>query len=747
MRRIAPVLLIMIIVLPYVAAESILDASARFLLEGRDYMKTTQQLSLSLMALASSYSGVENITISDVDYFVDALLKRQNPDGGWGYYEGSVSNVVDTSYAVIALKKALSLYEGEKASSISRTIKRGVEFLINSHNGEGWGYVPNTLTEFYPTVMAVWALGENGYSKDHPYIRSAIKYLEENEPYGLRKGEAVALKLLAYHAVGYISLGLVEEARDLVNSPEITVKEQAFLTYALLLYEGLTFETAKLLATLEDLKEKNESLVYWANKPGELVGREVFVTSALAILSFAEVSGGLMPELETPFEASCSELEKVQNEDGGWPYIVGFSSTDRATYYVLKALKRCYFMDESIEKGLGWVKKRIDENMEISSERGELYPPYIYNLLTLLEFNLVNESERAKHIAFIKSLKKENVAWGDVLGLQPYDTALAIKALLALGVSPQDGDIIKAKEWLLSFPTEGWGTVITTKYYTRFFPSEVSTTIEVLEALEPLVTRQEVEKHLNWLLEQRTEDGGWPNIKESYIVGVLMYQGQPSVELTIRATEVLYAFGIDYRQETLKWLLPKRRNNLWGSSVVDSALATLYFSTFEELPKPVNLYEVVRALPEGNFKILYTFGREKVAVSVKNSLDSLFGTNLTVEQFKEIGDGNYIVLVDLTEFDLSKYNPYIELKVDNESIYLNGESYKRDNTFLVVPGKTSKGYILFILYPRNLGSAVKVFFASNIVKYLSGVACVVTYEDKNQNGIVELGELKAEFVR
>lgn len=747
MKRVVPVLLVVMMILPYAGAVPILDASTKFLLEGREYMETTQQLSLSLIALASSYPAVENLTIGDIDYFVDALLARQNPDGGWGYYEDSVSNVVDTSYAVIALKKTLAVYEGNKRSLVFKAVERGIGFLVDSYNGNGWGYVPETLTEFYPTLMAVWALGENGYSKDHPYIKSAIEYLEETEPYGIRKGEAVAIKLLAYHAVDYVSPGVREEAWKLVNSPDITIKERAFLTYALLVYDGLTFETAKLLTTLEDLKEKNESFVYWANKPGQLVQREVFVTSALATWSFAKVSGELAVEPETPFEASCSELEKVQNEDGGWPYIPGFSSTDRATYYALKALKKCYFMDESIGKGLEWVKGRIDKNMEIALSKGELYPPYVYNLLTLLEFNLVNESEKAEHIAFIKSLKKGDGKWGDFLGLQPYDTALAIKALLALGVSPQDEDIVKAKEWLLSFPTEGWGTVVMTKYFTRFFPSEVSTTVEVLEALEPLVTKEDVEKHLNWLLSQRTEDGGWPNIRRSYIAGVLMYQGAPTVELTIRATEVLHAFGIDYRQETLQWLLPKKRNNLWGSSVVDSALAALYFSTFEELPKPVNLYEVIRALPEGNFKILYTFGREKVALSVRDSLNMLFETNMTAEGFKELGEGNYIVLADLAEFDLSKYNPYIELKVDEENVYLNGKDYKRDSTMIIAPGKTGTGYLLFVLYPRGLDSAVKVFFTSNIVKYLNGVACVVTYEDKNQNGIVELEELEAEFVR
>jgi len=198
-------------------------------------------------------------------------------------------------------------------------------------------------------------------------------------------------------------------------------------------------------------------------------------------------------------EDSCSALEKVQNPDGGWGYRAGYSSDDRTTYYVLKALKRCYFKDEVIEKG-----------MEKVSKEGRLNSAYIYNLLTLLEFNMLNETEKQSHISLIKSLSEDG-KWKTILGPQPYDTALAIKALLALGVDPSDEDIVKAKEWLLSLPTDGWGLriQIAVPFRVRYIMPTVPTTLEVLEALTPLVTKEEVERHLTWLMEQKIEDDGW----------------------------------------------------------------------------------------------------------------------------------------------------------------------------------------------------------------------------------------------
>jgi len=395
MKRIFSLVLILLMVIPYVSAVPILDASTRFLTEGKDYMDSTQEISLSLMALGSSYSIAENLTKENITLFVEELLERQNSDG---------------SYAVIALKRAIDLYYPNEDTyrKISKALENGLDFISGSYTLNGWGYIPNTLPEFYPTVMALWALGENGYTEKSRYVDEAIAYLESAESMEISEAKVVGLKILAYKSVGHqVPESLIEKAWELVNSEAITIDERALLTYVLTTYEGLTFEVAKLLSRLEDLAESNETLIYWANAPEEWTNREVFAASAFAVMSFATANalggvGGIIS-----IEDSCSALEKVQNPDGGWGYRAGYSSDDRTTYYVLKALKRCYFKDEVIEKGLEWVEARLPENMEKVSKEGRLNSAYIYNLLTLLEFNMLNETEKQSHISFIKSLSED----------------------------------------------------------------------------------------------------------------------------------------------------------------------------------------------------------------------------------------------------------------------------------------------------------------------------------------------------
>ncbi|HII67519.1 MAG TPA: terpene cyclase/mutase family protein [Thermococcaceae archaeon] len=751
MKRIFSLILILLMVIPYVSAVPILDASTRFLTEGKDYMDSTQEISLSLMALGSSYSIAENLTKENITLFVEELLERQNSDGGWGYYEGSISNVVDTSYAVIALKRVIDLYYPNENiyRKISKALENGLNFISKSHTLNGWGYIPNTLPEFYPTVMALWALGENGYTEKSRHVNEAIAYLESAESMEISEAKAVGLKILAYKSVGHqVPESLIEKAWGLVNSDNITIDERALLTYVLTTYEGLTFEVAKLLSRLEDLAESNETLIYWANAPDEWTNREVFAASAFAVMSFATANtlggvGGIIS-----IEDSCSALEKVQNPDGGWGYRAGYSSDDRTTYYVLKALKRCYFKDEVIEKGLEWVETRIPENMEKVSKERRLNSAYIYNLLTLLEFNMLNETEKQTHISFIKSLGEDG-KWNTILGPQPYETALAIKALLALGVDPSDEDIVKAKEWLLSRPTDGWGLRIQVAipFRVRYIMSTVPTTLEVLEALTPLVTKEEVERHLTWLMGQKIEDDGWPVVKEIYIRDILMYLGAPSVELTIRATKVLYDFGIDYHAETLNWLLDHRSDSLWGTTLTESALAVLFFSEMGEVViKPLSLYQVLKQIPEKNFTILYTSNYNSTAVSLGEALSEVFEKSFEIKPFEGFGDSNYIVVSDFNTFNIPQYTPYIKVKSDDMHVYLGDKSYPINNTVILIPGKTSEGYLLFVLSSRGAEDIASTFLSSTIIKYLNGAACVVTHEDKNHNGVVEFDELNIELV-
>ncbi len=748
MRHVMSFILIILMITSYgaVAAKPILDGSVEFLTKIDGLANTTRDISLVIMALAAAQGRVEHNLNEDVASLTDLLISWQNPDGGWGYFKGSVSSVVDTSYAVIALKKALNLYEKgtPEYSEIFHSIDDGISFLLNSYSGNGWGYVPETEPEFYPTVMAVWALGENGFGVNHPYIERSLNYMED---YKIDKYKALALKLLAFKSVGKdVDIKLIDDIKTALSSGNLSVSDRALLTYALVAYEDVNFDVVKALLILESLKH-GESAFYWTDGSGLFAQSHLFEASSYATLSFALVSDKLSGGLENPFKTSCEALKNAQNPDGGWSYSYGFPSNEKATYYALKALRLCYFRDPSIEKGLEWVRAKYEEDKLIAEKNREIYSPYVYTLLTLLKFNMLNETEKKENIELIKNIQLDTGKWGNFLGPQPYDTALAVKSLLALGVPSNDSEIQEAKRWLLSISKGGWGTYIDTGFYSYMLPPEVSVTLEVLEALAPISTKNELEPHLKWLIEQRTEDGGWANIKEHYLFGVFQYKEKPTVELTTRATELLLKFGYDYREETFSWLLDKKHDGMWRNNIVDSALATLFLSQFRFVSK-INLYNVVRLIPEQKFYIVYTDNRNETAQKIKESINMLFETaNVSIEEFHGFGNANYIVLANFSDFNITKYNPYFKLEVKSGKVYINGKGYELDNTVMLIPGKTETGYILFVLYEKNLSNVVVKLFDSGLVKYLKGNALIVTYEDKNHNGIVDLEDLNVKFMR
>lgn len=747
-RVLSLILVLMVISYMPVSAKPLLDRSVEFLSGAEVLITRTQDLSLSLLALIDAKGKVEGNISGDIDYFMEALLEYQNDDGGWGYTNGSVSNVVDTSYALIALKRALNVYEKGSLmySKVSHALDYGIDFLLEAHNGKAWGYVKDTSAGFYPTVLAVWALGENGYVWRNPIIKNAILYLKNADIGGISNYTALGLKILAYKSVGYphgcdSMIGLVKEY--LFSEKDIPTSERAFLTFVLVSYEDVNFDVARALILLEDLKEGAE-MFYWKDEGGLFRSSEVVKTSAYATLSFSLVSDKLSSGPENPFKKSCDALKEAQNPDGGWSYIRGFPSNEKTTYYALKALRLCYFRDVSIEKGLNWTGERLPTLTLMVKEEREIYSPYIYSLLTLSEFGMLSEEEKKEHIKLIKSIKLSNGKWGNFLGSQPFDTALAVKALMALGVSPDDPDIRGAKSWLLTVSSDGWGTYVETKSYSYMLPPEVSVTLEVLEALQNISTKEELQPHLEWLAEQRT-DGGWSNIKEHYLLGVFRYKEEPTVELTIRATEVLAKFGYDYRQETLEWIMGKEHDGIWGKTVIDLALATLYLSQFRFIPE-TNLYDVVRRIGKEKFAVLYIDNREDTAIRVKNTIERFFDTNVSVERFREIGDLNYIILTDFS-LNLEKYNPYVKLEVKNGTITLENKTYDVSNTVILAPGKTEMGYVLFVFYEKGMDDVVVKVFDSGLVRYLKGRAVVVSYEDKNLNGVVDLSDLSVEVVR
>ncbi len=728
-----------------VAAKPVFEDALSFVKESKGVSDDIKDVSLALMALVST----EGKTVEDLSGYIDDytgfLLDSQNPDGGWGRTKGQASDVISTSYAVIALSYTLSHYPSgsEMYQPVESAADSGVDYLVGAFNGEAWGYVPGTASAFYPSVMAIWALGSMGYRYEGSYVvPSGVEYVEGVDSYGGFPDYMVeGLKLMAYHAVGYIPSDLDErlgEIKGLLLGGELKPSERAFLTYLVVLYEDINFDTAKILVSLEDARHTDPT--YWADEPTFLNSdTKIVEASAYATLALSVGADKISETQENPFRSSCEMLRSLQNEDGGWSYAQGFPSNEKATYYALRALKLCYFRDPSIERGIEWMKGRLPVDAAYSKELGQIYPPHIYTILALAEFGELSEEEKTEQIELIKSLKRKDGEWGSFLGPQPLDTALAIKALLALGVSPDDPDVKAAKNWLLSISNGGWGTYVRTKYYSSMLSSNVPTTLEVLEALLPISTKNELEGHVQWLLAQRLEDGSWPMIKENVFHGVVLYEGVKSLEMTIRVTQLLKEFGYNFDDDTLKLVEESRKE-----SVPDLALSTIYLSNFKFIPK-TNLYDVTRLLGEEKFTVVYTDGRKTDAEAVSADLLRYFDANASVEAFDSFEDGNYIVLADYSDFNLDDYNPYLSVSIENGMLNVEGRAYYTENSILLIPGKYENGYVLFVLYEPATSSAVRTLFDSGLIKYLKGDAIVVQFHD-NGDGVAEVRELTADIV-
>ncbi|RLF76986.1 hypothetical protein DRN39_05050, partial [Thermococci archaeon] len=218
-----------------------------------------------------------------------------------------------------------------------------------------------------------------------------------------------------------------------------------------------------------------------------------------------------------------------------------------------------------------------------------------------------------------------------------------------------------------------------------------------------------------------------------------IYRGESHIDLTIRVEELLEPLGYNLRDEVFNWIQTHEEEN-----ILDSALKTGFLSQFRFVAKGV--YDVIRLIGEENFTLAYAPGRRGTAEVAKEAVDNFFDANITLEEFKGINDGNYIVLTDYNDVNISDYNPDITLKVNDSNIVLNEKTYDKGKTIVLVPGKYEKGVILFVLYPEDIKSAVETFFNSGLIKYLKGKALVIKFEDKNNDGIASLEELSAEVM-
>ncbi|WP_297068643.1 prenyltransferase/squalene oxidase repeat-containing protein [Thermococcus sp.] len=729
MRKVLAVILTLIMVIPVVSAGTI-DGSVRFLGNIAQNTQKTRDISLALIALSSANGETAVSVDTQINELVKTLMNTQNPDGGWGLYSRETSNALDTAYAIIALRMAYPYVDPLNVAPLFNSLQKATSYLISSERKDGWGYVPGTPPYYYPTVVSLWALGESGYSYNSRVVRDALKSLG-NLTCEIPQYEALALKLIAYHSLGYpVKAKTIENVRDLLlQGDNLTVKERAMLAYALVLYAPMDFNTAKILLNLEKIAKTANGEVYWANKPNLFGSTDIIASTAFATLALS--AAYVTPTVENvtnPYELPCKSLMEMQNYDGGWGLYLNSPSNEKATYYALKALNECIPPAATVGRALNWtvMKFKMDE---ASLTPGSGMPVgYFFALETLLEHGMLNETEKAQAVKAIKEAQLEGGLWGStLLGPQPYQTALAIKALLDLGVNPNDTTIQTAKKWLLSISNGGWGIHVQTPQFSYMLKPDVLTTITVLEALAPISTPKELQPHIQWLIKQRTGEG-WAYWKEYYVWAKNMtYPGKPSVELTVRATDLLAKYGYNYTNETLNFVMDARDSGSIDNQTIETAFAIMYLSRFQYIP-PVNLNNVENVLNSAIIEILAP-GMEKTDVKeIERALVGLFGNRFEVPNSTKIGEDSYIAIGGFNEFNIRKYNPYLRFHVSNESITVGNITVPRKDAVVLIPGKTAEGVVLFVLSDQANYDVVKEIFSTGFIRYLHGDAMVLLKE-------------------
>ena len=739
-RDIALVIAVALILLvsPLAAGFSVTTGSTRYLMKTSPV--TIKDLSLTLMALSSVEEKTSiNVTprIINVSY---RLLSLQNPDGGWGYFPGSVSSVPDTSYAIVALQMAIKAVNDPKFDfKLYRAVRKGIEYLKSSRSGNAWGYVPDSIPMYYPTVMALWALGESGYGSTSSLVSSALpelKQLEKTEH--IPAPEGLALKVFALKAVGYpIINSTVEKVRGYLFNGTLNVEERAMLTYAIVLCEGTTFDALKAVNLLERSMRKVGDYAFWVyttNVPPTTI--DTVSPTAYALMALSSFS----PKIKKAPEAPCAALASLQNPDGGWGFKKGEASNAEATYYALKALRLCYPLNStSIRRGLEWVESdyRVEYRMVESNER--ISPGYFYALESMFEFGLMNSSAKERAITLIESVRLKSGLWGSKgLGPEPFDTALAVKALLDLGVSPSSPVIRNATSWLLSISTGGWGIYYGRAKYPYMVDENVLTTLTVLEALKGVVNSSSLMPHLEWLLNQRIDDG-WPYMRNYTVAsGNLTYtiNGTPRLELTVRATLLLRDFGYNYVNDTLSFVLAALRNGPVYTNTLYLASAVEFLLSLREKP-PVTLADVSDAIRKGIHEVYY---EGNVSAALKEALLKVLGGNVSLSRItgsSQVSAPSVVLLPFKDAFITG--NPYFNLSPDRLSWASSSLSFNPSRSILLIPGLLPGGPVLFIIYGNQ--TVLKEVLTTGYLKYMQGYAALITFSDRNHDGRIELNEI------
>ena len=220
----------------------------------------------------------------------------------------------------------------------------------------------------------------------------------------------------------------------------------------------------------------------------------------------------------------------------------------------------------AVRQAANWVL----EHQEESGDWGGIQPPMVNSLLALSTLGYANDHEVMRR--GLKALKFFTLEDGDRLRLQScispvWDTALAVRALAAAGLPPQDPAMVKASSWLLSqqifkpgdwcvkcpdLQPGGWAFEFVNNWYPDVDDSSMVLVALKEGLLEPARHQAALQRGINWCLGMQCDNGGFAsfdkdNTKEWLnaipFADLKALVDPPTEDITGRILEMMGAFG------------------------------------------------------------------------------------------------------------------------------------------------------------------------------------------------------------
>jgi len=448
----------------------------------------------------------------------EALLALQQPDGHWRA-DLLADTTVNSDY--IMMLNFLGRPDPEKIAKLARYI------LQEQLPDGGWPIYRNGPSDISATVKAYWALKFAGHRPDEPPLARARERIEQLG--GIHRINTFSKCYLALYGQ-YDWRGVPTIPPEIIFFPSwfyFNVYAMSSWTRAIVIplsiVSALKFQqTPPSHATLDELF------------PDERRYRPLSQT-----VTYGDVRDRFWKKL-------CFALDAL------------LKGMERGKLFVC----RC----SALKKAEAWMR----QHQEGSEGIGAIFPPMVNTVFAYRALGYDVDHPAIQQEG--RELARFEVDRGDHIQIQPclspvWDTAIALNALLASGLAPDDSRLRAAARWLLDRevrvkgdwavnnpdgPAAGW----IFEYANPWYP-DIDDTIMVMMGLRPMGLEgadAACRRGLEWLLSMQCADGGWASFDRDNTKKVLTKMpfadhnamiDPPTVDITARVLECLARFGFD----------------------------------------------------------------------------------------------------------------------------------------------------------------------------------------------------------